>query len=153
MMKIEYHNLYTHFIFTTSERQPLIPEINRNRIEKYITGIVNNNGSRLYAIYANNDHMHFLISRNPSISEEYFATTIAQSSEKFINENNLSDFNFRWQQSASAFSVSKSDVDKVCKYILNQPEHHKKVTYAEEYDLFIKHYQDTLIRNANKVIR
>lgn len=152
-MKIEYHNLYTHFIFTTSERQPLIPEINRNRIEKYITGIVNNNGSRLYAIYANNDHMHFLISRNPSISEEYFATTIAQSSEKFINENNLSDFNFRWQQSASAFSVSKSDVDKVCKYILNQPEHHKKVTYAEEYDLFIKHYQDTLIRNANKVIR
>lgn len=152
-MKIEYHNLYTHFIFTTSERQPLIPEINRNRIEKYITGIVNNNGSRLYAIYANNDHMHFLISRNPSISEEYFATTIAQSSEKFINKNNLSDFNFRWQQSASAFSVSKSDVDKVCKYILNQPEHHKKVTYAEEYDLFIKHYQDTLIRNANKVIR
>lgn len=153
MMKIEYHNLYTHFIFTTSERQPLIPEINRNRIEKYITGIVNNNGSRLYAIYANNDHMHFLISRNPSISEEYFATTIAQGSEKFINKNNLSDFNFRWQQSASAFSVSKSDVDKVCKYILNQPEHHKKVTYAEEYDLFIKHYQDTLIRDANKVIR
>lgn len=153
MMKIEYHNLYTHFIFTTSERQPLIPEINRNRIEKYITGIVNNNGSRLYAIYANNDHMHFLISRNPSISEEYFATTIAQSSEKFINENNLSDFNFRWQQSASAFSVSKSDVDKVCKYILNQPEHHKKVTYAEEYDLFLKHYQNTLIRDANKVIR
>lgn len=152
-MKIEYHNLYTHFIFTTSERQPLIPEINRNRIEKYITGIVNNNGSRLYAIYANNDHMHFLISRNPSISEEYFATTIAQSSEKFINENNLSDFNFRWQQSASAFSVSKSDVDKVCKYILNQPEHHKKVTYAEEYDLFLKHYQNTLIRDANKVIR
>lgn len=153
MMKIEYHNLYTHFIFTTSERQPLIPEINRNRIEKYITGIVNNNGSRLYAIYANNDHMHFLISRNPSISEEYFATTIAQSSEKFINKNNLSDFNFRWQQSASAFSVSKSDVDKVCKYILNQPEHHKKVTYAEEYDLFLKHYQNTLIRDANKVIR
>jgi REP element-mobilizing transposase RayT len=152
-MKIEYHNLYTHFIFTTNERQPLIPEINRNRIEKYITGIVNNNGSRLYAIYANNDHMHFLISRNPSLSEEYLAATIAQSSENFINENNLCSFVFRWQHSASAFSVSKSDVDKVCKYILNQPEHHKKVTFAEEYDLFIKHYQNTLIRDENKVIR
>lgn len=145
-MKIEYHNLYTHFIFTTSERQPLISEANRNRIEKYITGVINNNHSRLYAIYANVDHMHFLISRNPSLSEEYLATIIAQSSEDFINENKLCDFIFRWQQSASAFSVSKSDVDRVCKYILNQPEHHKKVTFSDEYDLFIKHYQDTLIR-------
>jgi REP element-mobilizing transposase RayT len=125
-MKIEYHNLYTHFVFTTLERQPLLPERSRNRIEKFITGIVHNNGSRLYAIYANMDHMHFLISRNPSLSEEYLATIIAQSSEKFINENKLSDFNFRWQQSASAFSVSKSNIDRVCKYILNQPEHHKR---------------------------
>jgi REP element-mobilizing transposase RayT len=84
-MKIEYHNLYTHFIFTTSERQPLIPEINRNRIEKYITGIVNNNSSRLYAIYANNDHMHFLISRNPSLSEEYFAATIYKTLSEHID--------------------------------------------------------------------
>ncbi|TMI90584.1 MAG: transposase, partial [Bacteroidetes bacterium] len=45
---------------------------------------------------------------------------------------------------ASAFSVSKSDVDKVCKYILNQPEHHRKVSFAEEYDELIKHYQKTL---------
>lgn len=42
-MKIEYNNLYTHFVFTTVERQPLIQDINRVRIEKYITGIVNNN--------------------------------------------------------------------------------------------------------------
>ncbi|HON10866.1 MAG TPA: transposase [Chitinispirillaceae bacterium] len=149
-MKIEYHNLYTHFVFTTFERQPLIPERNRDRIEKFITGIIRNNGSKLYAIYANMDHMHFLISRNPALPEEYLATVVAQSSEKFINENNLCGINFRWQQSASAFSVSKSHVDKVCKYILNQPGHHKKVTFAEEYDMFIKHYQETLIKGVEK---
>jgi hypothetical protein len=44
----------------------------------------------------------------------------------------------------SAFSVSKSDVDRVCKYILSQPEHHRQYTFAEEYELFLKHYQDTL---------
>ena len=38
----------------------------------------------------------------------------------------------------------KIDVDKVCKYILTQPEHHRKVTFAEEYDEFLKHYQKTL---------
>jgi len=143
-MKIEYNNLYTHFVFTTLHRLPTILEKHRNRIEKYITGIVNNNGCQLYAIYANPDHVHFLISRSPHLSEETIATIIEESSERFINENNLCESNFRWQTSSSAFSVSKSDIDRVCKYILNQPLHHKKVTFAQEYELFIKHYQKTL---------
>jgi REP element-mobilizing transposase RayT len=145
-MKIEYNNLYTHLVFTTLHREPLIPEKHRERIEKYITGIINNLNSKLYAIYANPDHVHILVSRSPDISEELLATTTADSSEKFINENNLAGPNFAWQQTASAFSVSKADVDKVCKYILNQPKHHKKVTFAEEYEQFIKHYQETLQR-------
>jgi putative transposase len=49
-----------------------------------------------------------------------------------------------WQQSASAFSVSKADIDKVCKYILDQPEHHKKKSFQQEYEEFIKFYQRTL---------
>ena len=51
-MKIAFNNLYTHFIFTTLHRLPLILEKSRVRIEKYITGVVNNNDSQLYAIYA-----------------------------------------------------------------------------------------------------
>jgi len=122
----------------------LIPEKNRDRIEKYITGIVNNNYSKLYAIHANSDHLHFIASRSPAISEERLATIVADSSERFVNENKLANGHFAWQPSASAFSVSKSDVDKVCKYILSQAKHHKKVTFAEEYEQFIKFYQQTL---------
>lgn len=143
-MKIEYQNLYTHFILITQNRVPLIAEANRERIEKYITGIVSNNHSRLYAVYANSEHVHFLVSRSPRMSEEVLLTIVADGSAKFINENKLSQGFFVWQDSASAFSVSKSDVDKVCKYILNQPEHHRKVSFAEEYDVFLKHYQKTL---------
>ena len=143
-MKIEYNNLYTHFVFTTFQRLPLIPEKNRVRIEKYITGIVNHNSSKLYAIYANPEHVHFLVSRSPSLSEQELANIVADSSEDFINHNKLSVGNFKWQQSASAFSVSKSDIERVCKYILNQPEHHKKVSFEEEYNEFIKFYQDSL---------
>jgi REP element-mobilizing transposase RayT len=145
-MKIEYNNLYTHFVFTTKNRLPIIPEKNRERIEKYITGIVNNNQSKMYAIYANPDHMHFLISRFALISEQELATIVANSSELFINQNKLSNGNFNWQQSASAFSVSKHDVDRVCKYILNQPEHHKKESFEEEYQKFIAYYQNTIKR-------
>jgi putative transposase len=150
-MKIEYNNLYTHFIFSTLRRQALILKENRVRIEKYITGIVNNNSSKLYAIYANPEHVHFLVSRSPAMSEEQLATIVADSSERFINENKLARCSFAWQRSASAFSISKSDIDRVCRYILNQPEHHKKVTFAEEYEQFIKHYLATL--QKNKLIR
>ena len=144
-MKIEYNNLYTHFIFTTLHRLPLIPEKHRQRIEKYITGIVNNNKCRLYAIYANPEHVHFLVSRSPDIDEERLANIIANSSTKFVNENKLTTGNFEWQESCSAFSVSKKDVDNVCKYILNQKAHHHKQTFAEESEEFIKFYQKTII--------
>lgn len=143
-MKIDYNNLYTHFILTTLHRMPLIAEKCRERIEKYITGIVNNNDCHLYAIYANPEHAHILVSRSPQIAEETLASIIAESSHRFINQNKLCNSSFAWQQSASAFSVSKSDVDRVCKYILNQPEYHRKISFTEEYERFIKFYQKTL---------
>jgi len=143
-MKIEYNNLYTHFIFTTFHRLPLIPEKNRERIEKYLTGIVNHNNCFLYAIYANPEHVHFLVSRTPDMDEERLANIVCVSSSKFINENGLCMGSFKWQESCSAFSVSKGDVDRVCKYILRQKEHHHKYTFAEEYDKFIQFYQKTI---------
>jgi REP element-mobilizing transposase RayT len=144
MMKVEYNNLYTHFVFTTLRREPIITEENRQRIEKYITGIVNNNSCQLYAIYANPEHVHFLVSRSPNIDEERLAGIVANSSARFINDNSLCKGDFQWQMSCSAFSVSKKDVDNVCKYILNQPEHHRKHTFAEEYEAFIKFYEKTI---------
>lgn len=143
-MKVEFNNLYVHFVLSTFQRHKLIEERNRDRIEKYITGIVNHLNSKLYAIYANPDHVHILISKSPFISEEDLITNIADSSEKFINQNKLAKGVFQWQQSASAFSVSKSAIDKTCRYILNQPKHHKKVSFEEEYQEFIIYYQDTL---------
>jgi REP element-mobilizing transposase RayT len=95
-MKVEYNNLYTHFVFTTFHRLPVIVEQHRERIEKYITGIVKNNESHLYAIYANPEHVHFLISRSPNISEETIASIVANSSERFINENKFCQGKFKW---------------------------------------------------------
>ena len=84
------------------------------------------------------------MSRSPAYSEESPASIVAESSEKFINQNKLCHGQFSWQETASAFSVSKSDVDRVCKYILNQPEHHKRISFAEEYEEINRFYQKTL---------
>jgi REP element-mobilizing transposase RayT len=150
-MKVEYNNLYTHFVLTTLNRLPVILEKNRGRIEKYMTGIVKNNDCRLYAIYANPEHVHFLISRSPGRDEESLATIIAESSARFINENKLCAGLFQWQQTCSAFSVSKKDVTMVCKYIETQKEHHSKQSYNDEYAEFLKHYQQTLNNKENEV--
>ena len=144
-MKVEYKNLYTHFIFTTLHRSPLIQEDNRQRIEKYITGVVNHHDCKMYAIYANPEHVHFLVSRAPNMDEERLADIIGNASSHFINENKLCIGNFDWQNTCSAFSVSKRDVKKVCVYILNQKEHHYKQTFAEEYNEFIKFYMETIL--------
>lgn len=143
-MRIEYRNLFTHFVFTVIHRLPLIEKNNRERIEKYITGIVKNNDCLLYAIYANPEHVHFLVSRSPKVSEESLASIIAISSEKFINENKLCKGNFSWQDTASAFSVSKTGVERVCDYIFNQPKHHLKESYEEEEERFKKNFQKTI---------
>ena len=149
-MKIEYNNLYTHFIFSTFHRLPLISEKNRQRIEKYITGIVNHQNCKMYAIYANPEHVHFLISRSPDMDEERLAGIIETSSCNFINENNLCVGKFKWQNTCSAFSVSKGDINKVCEYILGQKAHHQKQIFAEEYESFIKFYQKAIIQTKSK---
>ena len=148
-MKILYYNLYTHFVFTTKDRFPCILENCRERIEKYITGVVNHHKCKMYAIYANPEHVHFLISRSPEMSEKDIADVVANASEVFINKEGLIAGRFVWQKTCSAFSVSKADIDRTCKYILNQPEHHRKETFAEEYDKFLALYQHSLIGNKD----
>jgi len=149
-MEVRFNNLFTHFVFTVENRQPIIKAKNRERIEKYITGIVNNHECKLYAIYANPDHVHFLVSRSPEMSEHRLAGLVAEGSETFIKVNHLSIGRFRWQTTCSAFSISKKEVDKICKYILTQPEHHKTESFMEETDRMIAHYLKPL---SNKGIR
>jgi putative transposase len=143
-MTIDYDNIYIHYVFVTKYRFPFIREEARIRIEKYITGIIANHASRLYSIYANPEHIHMLISRCPRISDVELATRIADASAKFIRENKLCQGRFAWQESGAAFSVSKGHIDRVCKYILNQKEHHRKVSFDQEYRTLMKYYQQTL---------
>ena len=104
----------------------------------------------MYSIYANPEHVHFLVSRSPRLDEESLATIIADSSEKFINDKRLCVGIFQWQQSCSAFSVSKRNIHDLCEYIENQKEHHKKQGYAEEYEGYVKFYQQTIRRKVHK---
>lgn len=136
-----YTQIYVQIIFSVQGRKNLIKEHNREKLEKYICGIVTNNKSKPLAIYCNPDHVHILIGLHPAISISDMAKFIKASSSKWINDNNWQENKFNWQEGFGAFTYSKSQIDRVVKYILNQPEHHKKATFKEEYISFLNAFE------------
>ena len=135
-----YTQIYVQIVFAVQGRQNLIVENNREQLEKYICGIVSNKKSKPLAIYCNPDHTHVLIGLHPSVAVSDMARDIKASSSKWINENRWIKGNFKWQEGFSAFTYSKSQIDTVVNYILNQREHHKKKTFREEFLDFLEKF-------------
>lgn len=85
------------------------------------------------AIYSNPDHTHVLIGLHPIISVATITGYIKASSSKWINLQHKVAGKFSWQDGYGAFTYSKSQINDVATYILNQSEHHKKRTFKDEY--------------------
>ena len=92
------------------------------------------------AIYCNPDHCHILIGLHPSQSTSSLARDIKANSSKFINENKWVIGKFEWQEGYGAFTYSRSQLDVVVNYILNQRVHHLKKTFREEYLDFLQKF-------------
>ena len=86
------------------------------------------------------DHIHalFALSRTHSIASA--VKEIKRTSSVFAKELSPTLAKFRWQSGYRAFSVSQSNLDEVIRYIENQEEHHKRVTFQDEYRAFLKAY-------------
>ncbi|HEY5406579.1 MAG TPA: IS200/IS605 family transposase [Ginsengibacter sp.] len=133
-----YSQLYIQIVFAVKGRQNFIKESFRVELQKYISGIIVEKKQKLYAIYCMQDHTHILVSIKPDIAISNLVGTIKSISASFIKDKNF-EKNFAWQEGFGAFSYSKSQSLDVVNYILNQPMHHKKKTFKDEYfDLLIK---------------
>ncbi len=95
----------------------------------------------MIAIYAMPDHLHLLIGLKPDVSLSALVRDIKTGSSKMINDRNWIPGKFNWQEGYGAFSYSKSHVDSVVKYILNQEAHHKVKTFKDEYLDFLKKFE------------
>lgn len=135
-----YTQIYIQIIFAVKGRQNLIPKEHRDELHRFITGIVSNRGQKLFSIFAMPDHIHLLVSISPNNLISDLVRDIKAGSSKFINEKNWIMGRFNWQEGYGAFSYSKSSVDSVVKYIVNQEEHHKKKTFKEEYLDFLRKF-------------
>ena len=136
-----YSQIYIQIVFAVKGRQNLIAKKNREELHKFITGIISNREQKLFAIFAMPDHVHILVNMKPNISVSDLVRDIKAGSSKFINDNKWVQQKFNWQEGYGAFSYSKSSVDNVVKYILNQEEHHNKKTFKEEYLDFLEKFE------------
>jgi len=90
--------------------------------------------------YFNADHTHALIDLPTNKCVEEVIKLFKGGSSYWINDNQLIRGKFAWGRGYGAFSVSHSDVERVARYIARQEEHHRKKSYTEEYELFVKRY-------------
>ena len=135
-----YSQLYIQIVFAVKGRQAFIKENFREELQKYISGIIAQKKQKLYAIYCMPDHTHILVSMKPDIAISDLVRDIKSNSSSFIDDKKFVK-NFSWQTGFGAFSYSKSQSKNVVDYILNQPEHHKKKTFKEEYTDFLQKFE------------
>lgn len=136
-----YTQLYIQFIFAVKGRENLIHESFRVELEKIMCGIITNHQCKTYAIYCNPDHTHIFIGMHPDISPSKLMEHVKSSSSKWLNDKKYLPFKFSWQKGFGAFTYSNSQIDDVVKYVLSQPERHKKQSFREEYLLILEKFQ------------
>ncbi len=134
-------NLLYHIVFTTRKKQNLITPALFIELYPYIGGIIREEKGKLLKIGGILNHVHILARFSASISVSEMMRRIKGSSSKWVNENSRSTQHFSWQRGYGAFSVSESAVENVISYIGNQNEHHKKITFEEEFLLLLQKHR------------
>jgi putative transposase len=134
-------NLLTHIIFSTKDRAPYIDAELKPEIHAYLGGMVREIKGKAYIINGTADHVHLLVSLPPTIALSEAMKIIKANSSRWVGDKWRSRRDFGWQTGYGAFSVSKSNVPGVIKYIQNQEEHHRKISFKEELIEFLRKHE------------
>ena len=138
---MSYVSSYSHCVFSTKERRPLITPSLQERLWPFLGGIARENKMRALMIGGVADHVHLLLSLPATMSIAKAMQLIKGGSSKWIHETFPEQRLFAWQEKYGAFSVSVSQLDSVIAYISKQPEHHRRRSFQEEFVAFLKKHR------------
>ncbi|MEA2165741.1 MAG: REP-associated tyrosine transposase [Thermoanaerobaculia bacterium] len=143
-MPHSYTNLLTHIVYSTKNRRPLIDAALESRLFPYFGGIVRQLGGKLYVVNGVEDHVHLLAELPASIAVAEAVGKIKGSSTHWIHESFSDRSEFAWQRGYGAFSVNRSNVSRVARYIERQKTHHRKRSFPDEFlELLRRHDIDS----------
>ncbi len=119
-----------HLVYSTKHRRPTIGETIRDRLFAYQAGIYDQWDSPAILIGGVEDHVHTLFALSKNHPLKKIVEEVKKGSSKWMKSAGVEDF--YWQNGYAAFSVSESNSAMVRKYIANQSEHHRRITFQDE---------------------
>ena len=137
-MPESYTNLLYHIVFSTKNRQPIITPDYEVRLHDYVGGIVRSLGGISLELNGTKDHVHPLAKLRPDRALSDMLRDLKANATGWMHDVFPSMKNFSWQRGYGAFTVSQSNVQEVRQYIARQKEHHRKVSFRDEFIHFLK---------------
>ena len=134
-------NLLVHVVFSTKNRTPFLntPEL-RGTMTGYLVGTLKEIGCPSLRVGVEAEHVHILCNLSRTMSAAKLVEELKVSSSARIKEEGTPVSDFYWQNGYGAFSVSQSNMEVVKTYIENQEEHHRTITFQDEYREFLKRH-------------
>ena len=137
-MPQSYTNLLYHLIFSTKERRPLIKSDHELRLYDYIGGIIRGTGGISLGVGGTEDHVHVLAKLRPERALADVLRDLKANATGWTHDVFPEVRDFSWQRGYAAFTVSQSCLNKVHSYIARQKEHHKRVSFQDEFVQFLE---------------
>jgi REP element-mobilizing transposase RayT len=142
--------LYVHVVFSTKNRRGLISNGIRDPLWAYMGGIARKNGVHALKIGGMPDRVHLLLALASMVSIGEAVREIKAGSSLWVHENHNRLFSS--QEGFEAFSVSASHLPSVMRYIENQEQHHRKMTFAEEWRQFVEKHLDDCCSASRPIV-
>lgn len=135
-MSHTYTNLVIHVVFGTQGHLPLLKRELRSELFAYMAGLIKEQGGRPIIINGVDNHVHMLIALPPDVSTSDAMRFVKANSSRWIKLR--FGLKFAWQKGFGAFSVSRSNVPAVVRYIRDQEIHHRKFDFTAEFVLLLE---------------
>lgn len=130
-----------HITFSTKHRKPFLRSAElRGALDGYIVGILQNLKCPSIITRSVEDHIHILCNLSRTITIAKLLEEVKSSSSEWIKKHEQGPADFYWQSGYGAFSVSESNVERVKQYIANQEEHHRKMSFQDEFRLLLERH-------------
>jgi putative transposase len=144
-----YVRIWLHIVWSTKKRKRLLEKERRQDLFAHIKDNGIQKGIYMDTVNGHIDHVHCLVSLKATQDVSGIVQLIKGESSYWANREKLFSGRLEWQDDYFAVSVSESGVAAVRAYINNQEEHHKKKTFMEEYEDFMKKYGFDIIGGGN----
>ncbi len=134
-------SLLTHIIFSTKDRVPALEPVLKQRLFPYMGGIFRELDATALLINGPADHVHVLAALPAKLAPAEVLNKVKSNSSSWVHKTFPEWPTFAWQTGYGAFSVSSSQKQIVLDYIANQEEHHRRVSFKEEFVAFLKKHE------------